>query len=129
MYRPENFQKNFLVCIKPALFPELVFKRKKSTVHAGIRQTIGGYVCTIPAGTGHRKRRENGRVAINVVRSRRRRGGMSWIFTPAKECNNNFSGVFCLPVFVVTSTVTFSSHDPYAADSAGYWYFFAEKNG
>jgi len=52
---------------------------------------------------------------------------MSWVFTPEKECSIDFSGVFCLPVIAVVSTITSSSYDPYPADSAGHWYIFVEK--
>ena len=127
MYRPENLQKNFLFCIKPALSPELAVKRKihgsrrDQADHRGIRLHHPGRNRTSEAAG----KRTDGHKCLSGPAAEG--GGMSWIFTPAKECSIDFSGVFCLPVTVAASTITFSPHDPYPADSAGYRHFFAEK--
>ena len=105
MYRPENLQKNFLVCIKPTLSPELAVKRKihgssrDQADHRGIRLLHPGRNRTSEAAG----KRTDGHTYLSGPAAEG--GGMSWIFAPVKECNIDFSGVFCLPVTAAASAV------------------------
>ena len=128
MYRLENFQKNFLVCIKTAVSPELVGKRKNPRFTPGSGRPSGD---TSASSRQEQDIGSGGKTdgwPYMSGRPRRRRGGMSWIFTPAKECNINFSGVFCWLVIVSLPLSHSVHHDPYPAESPDTGIFFAEKN-